>query len=698
LNFYSAKNKIFGEIIIDKPNLCFGCMEDKGDSQVCSYCGLLVEATAESALHLPPGTVLQGKFLLGRVLGQGGFGITYLAWDMTLNIKLAIKEYLPQQLATRTGGSEKVSVFKPSLSEDFNYGLARFLEEAQTLARFIEHPNVVSVRDYFEANNTAYLVMNYHEGVTLQNYLTSKGGKIPVEQALSIFMPVLDALKDVHAAGILHRDISPDNLLIDRSGRVVLIDFGAARRAMSDKSRSLSVIMKAGYSPPEQYQSRGKQGPWTDIYAVAASFYRSITGQTPLEAVDRLDEDDLLAPSQLGIAIKAKQEQALFKALAVKLKDRYQSVEEFQKALVATPFTGQVRYDYSDGRQKEMTAISKVDVKSGEADVVQQAKLGLRTEAAKGPKKKTESAEKPVGWVPQAAGVENSNPPITSSKKEIKYAAVTIGCGLLLFGAISLLGGGSEPENMNHSAMQGTDRTDDRISNVVIVDVPESSILNLRSGPDNSYSVLDKLKRGAELIVVEEKTGSDGGIWFKVTTPTEKEGWVHSDYVLNKPNSSSQSIVGATGEEEIETKKDKDFYNDPLLNHLGWTVDEIVMRYGNPDSIYDIGGGGGEAFHYKDFHIAFVFGGQGGIVNGIFLYPGANFLGVYVGQMNFDDIERILGRPEFRGFNDFDAAYLLVYYMGDRRPYQAELEIYFLSDGDDMAPGFVEIIWKKYNW
>jgi len=321
---------------MDHNNLCLGCMEEMGAGNTCPHCGYGEGAYPESLLHLPPGTVLQNKYLLGRVLGQGGFGITYLAWDKVLNIKLAIKEYLPQQLVTRTAGQSTVTVYKSSLAEEFRFGLNKFLEEARTLARFNEHPNIVTVREYFEANNTAYLVMNYHEGVTLQGYLESKGGKIPIAHALEIFMPVLDALKEVHAAGILHRDISPDNLLINTEGRVILIDFGAARQAMSEKSKSLSVIMKAGYSPPEQYQSRGKQGPWTDIYAVAATIYRALTGQAPLEAIDRMAEDDLVPPAHLGVAIDPGSEKALLRALAINTADRYQAVEDFQKSLLAS--------------------------------------------------------------------------------------------------------------------------------------------------------------------------------------------------------------------------------------------------------------------------------------------------------------------------------------------------------------------------
>ena len=176
--------------------------------------------------------------------------------------------------------------------------------------------------------------MNYFEGVTLQEYLDSKGGIINTEQALNIIMPVLDALKEVHKAGILHRDISPDNFLINTMGQVVLIDFGAARQSIGEISRNISVIMKTGYSPEEQYRSKGEQGPWTDIYSVAATLYRSITGQLPPEALDRLAEDRLVTPSNLGVKMELNQEQALLKALAVKAKDRFRSVEEFQGVLL----------------------------------------------------------------------------------------------------------------------------------------------------------------------------------------------------------------------------------------------------------------------------------------------------------------------------------------------------------------------------
>jgi len=324
--------------VISEVSLCYGCFEEIGSALVCSNCGYSADSVIDSNLALTPGTVLQGKYLLGKVLGQGGFGITYLAWDLMLNIKLAIKEYMPEQLATRSSGTSHVSVYRSALSGEFEYGLNKFIEEARTLARFNEHPNIISVRDYFEANGTAYLVMNYLEGITLQSYLKSVGGVISPEQANTIFMPVLDALREVHALSVLHRDISPDNLFVTKTGRVILIDFGAARQAMGEKNRSMSVIMKAGFSPEEQYRSNGLQGPWTDIYALAATIYFAVTGKKVPESLDRLVDDTLPAPSELGVETVDPWEKALLKALSVRAADRYQSIDDFQKALIGVYF------------------------------------------------------------------------------------------------------------------------------------------------------------------------------------------------------------------------------------------------------------------------------------------------------------------------------------------------------------------------
>lgn len=315
-------------------NRCFGCMEERRAESLCPICGYHEGSDDDASLHLIPGTVLNDTYLIGRVLGQGGFGITYLGWDLNLNIKLAVKEYFPQQYATRLSGKSKVSAFSGSLGSQYAYGLDKFLQEARTLAQFEGHPNIVAVRNYFQANDTAYLVMSFVEGVTLKEYLKSTGKAIPFNQVLSLVMPVLDALREVHAADILHRDISPDNIFINKKGQVVLLDFGAARQAIGEKDRSISIILKPGYAPEEQYRSRGKQGPWTDVYAVAATMYHLVTAMQPPEALERLVEDALVPPSQMGVAITVNQEQALLKALAVSASNRFQTVEAFQAALI----------------------------------------------------------------------------------------------------------------------------------------------------------------------------------------------------------------------------------------------------------------------------------------------------------------------------------------------------------------------------
>lgn len=319
---------------MDSKELCTNCFAKKGDNQTCPECGFQGYVETGPTPYLKAGTILENKYLIGQILGQGGFGITYLAWDINLSVKLAIKEYFPQQFATRESGKTMVSIFSGSLGNHYSYGLEKFLMEARTLAQFEGHPNIVSVRDYFQANGTAYFVMSYVEGLTLKQYLNNAGGTIPYQQAKNLIMPVLDALKEVHAVNVLHRDISPDNIFINEKGQIVLLDFGSARQAFSDKGKSLSIILKPGYAPEEQYRSKGNQGPWTDIYAVAATFYRLITGWQPPEALERLTDDKLVPPSRIGTDLDETEEQAILKALSIRAEDRYQKVEYFQAALL----------------------------------------------------------------------------------------------------------------------------------------------------------------------------------------------------------------------------------------------------------------------------------------------------------------------------------------------------------------------------
>ena len=242
--------------------------------------------SAEDKQALPPGFRL-GAYHVVQVLGVGGFGVTYLCEHTGLAVQVAVKEYLPNEIAVRDG--TEVHPKSAGDREGFEWGLSRFLDEARTLARF-EHPNVVRVRDCFEANNTAYIVMDYEDGEPL-DVLLRRHGTLTEAQLNRVLLPVVDGLRQVHAAGFLHRDIKPANIFVRRSDESpVLLDFGSARQALGRKSKSVTAIASAGYSPPEQYESDGEQGPWTDIYALSALCYRAITGEAPMEATRRQNQ------------------------------------------------------------------------------------------------------------------------------------------------------------------------------------------------------------------------------------------------------------------------------------------------------------------------------------------------------------------------------------------------------------------------
>lgn len=316
--------------------LCMGCMEPAtGDP--CPKCGWQRTAAAESVLHLSPGTLLHDCYLVGRVLGQGGFGITYISWDTQLHRRVAVKEYFPQVIASRMPSKSTVTPTSAQMQADFEHGLRSFMSEGRILARFNDHPCIVSVLNLFEANHTGYLVMGYLDGMTLAQSLASAGGRFSYDVAREIMTRVMDGLREVHNHGLLHRDISPDNIYITRHGPIKILDFGAARLEAGERSQSLSVILKEGYAPEEQYRRNGTQGPWTDVYAVAATLYRSITGVTPPPALERLHSDTLKPPRELGVAISEKAEAALLRGLAVRAGDRFQSIESFEEALHGEP-------------------------------------------------------------------------------------------------------------------------------------------------------------------------------------------------------------------------------------------------------------------------------------------------------------------------------------------------------------------------
>lgn len=282
-------------------------------------------------LALPEGTVLAGQYVIEKVLGQGGFGITYRAVDHKTGQKVAVKEFFPDSLATRQATT--AIPFSGERGDSFSYGKTCFLQEAQTLAQFIGNENIVRIHTYFEENGTAYFVMDYIEGTSLDVYIKEHGGRLDWEETAKILIPVMDALGAVHEKGIVHRDVTPDNIYITKDGTIKLLDFGAARYSVGDKSRSLDIVLKHGFAPKEQYARHGRQGPFTDVYALGATFYYALTGKRPPDSVERMDEDDLVPPNTLGVKLPAAVENAILMALSVQPQDRFQTMAAFKNAM-----------------------------------------------------------------------------------------------------------------------------------------------------------------------------------------------------------------------------------------------------------------------------------------------------------------------------------------------------------------------------
>ena len=290
----------------------------------------------DGRLTLPPNTILDENYRIERVVGSGGFGITYEAEDINLGTAVAIKEYYPFDFGDRDA-TMSVKPKSDRHRQTFDWGRSNFLQEARTLARF-EHASIVRVTRVFEANSTAYMVMRFEQGQSFEAWLTGLGRPPTQEELDRIATPLLEALQMMHAKNFLHRDIAPDNIIVRADGTPVLLDFGAARRAVAEMSRSLTGIVKAGYSPHEQYSSDGRlQGPWSDIYALGGTLYRAVTGRTPEEAMLRIDIDHM--PPALQAANGAYRPgflSTIDACLKVRQAERPQSVAQLRPMLLGS--------------------------------------------------------------------------------------------------------------------------------------------------------------------------------------------------------------------------------------------------------------------------------------------------------------------------------------------------------------------------
>jgi len=312
----------------------YECLENSG---VCPICGCSQEDNGRKSgdNSLPEGTVLNNRYIIGKKSGQGGFGITYKSWDSQLEQIVAVKEYYPSGLVNRVPGTTGIllSSSNDKKRRDYQNGLERYISEARMMARYLSHENIVNVYGFFEENNTAYIVMEYMDGIGLDKYLKQCDDRIlDYDTAVDITLAVCNALNTIHNDGIVHRDISPDNIFICTNGKYKLFDFGAARLSGEENSM-LTIILKPGYAPPEQYSNLSMQGPWTDIYALGASLYKMLTGKMPEESMNRKIRDELIPPIKLNPDIPEYINDIVMKAMALEPELRFNNISEFENVL-----------------------------------------------------------------------------------------------------------------------------------------------------------------------------------------------------------------------------------------------------------------------------------------------------------------------------------------------------------------------------
>lgn len=324
---------------------CVGCMKPLTAEGRCAYCGLQQDKYRPIPRCLRPGMCLRDRYVLGRVLGEGSFGISYIAWDCLLDTVVAIKEYFPASLVSRHISEEdedtNVYIYEKRESQKYQESLKKYLGEAKSLSAYYDLDGIVSVRDFFYANNTAYIVMGYVDGISVKEYV-EKNGPIEGEKFLRMLEPVIQSLAKVHQTGVLHRDISPDNMLLTRDEKLVLIDFGAARKENINMTHSMTVVFKRGFSPEEQYRTRGQQGAWTDVYALCATAYYALTGKAPDESIQRVLEDDMPSLTEMtDVDLPMQQKRAFMKGMTVDFHHRYQTMDELYQGL------------YQQGRDKK---------------------------------------------------------------------------------------------------------------------------------------------------------------------------------------------------------------------------------------------------------------------------------------------------------------------------------------------------------
>lgn len=378
-------------MVFNGKDLCENCFSPVTSGR-CESCGFSLEDYSPDPTVLAVGAVLQNRYRIGGIIGKGGFGVTYLAFDTKLERRIAVKEYFPYGLALRGTGTG--SVMTTGDAQVFKKGAEKFYDEARLIAKFNSTGNIVNVYDVFYENDTAYYVMEYLRGQTIKSY-TEKGGRLTPGQAVYVAGEIADALGIAHEMNVLHRDITPDNIMLCPDNKVKLIDFGAARQVVSEGSQSLSVILTQGFAPLEQYQKKGKQGPWTDIYSLGASLYYGMTGKIIDDPMSRFEDDTAFQSNPC--AITGELWEIIKKAVAIKTSDRYQNAAELRNALGAIS----IRPEKIDIPKSEI----KIKVTQGAA-----SRTGITSE-------KPASQPEPMATMPVSGGSDVRTQPVNQSEQ-----------------------------------------------------------------------------------------------------------------------------------------------------------------------------------------------------------------------------------------------------------------------------------------
>lgn len=486
---------------------CSVCKKDTGSGTFCPQCGNRLDADS-AAHHLKPGTVLSGKYVILNFIGEGGFGITYIGRDANLDLSIAIKEYYPCGFAGRNNGdSNSVLVTAADKRDFFENGKKRFLQEARSLAKFSKERGIVNVRDYFEENDTAYIVMEYLEGQNLNTYV-GRNGRMDITDLLGRMKPLMESLQKIHEAGIIHRDISPDNIMFQKNGTLKLMDFGSARYFTNNESE-MSVILKQGFSPEEQYRKKGNQGPWTDVYSLCATIYSCITGVVPESALDRLHSDSLQPPSRLGVRISPAQEAALMSGLAVHPENRCKSMAELLRRFGSVGVSPNGAWEQPDPRK----------------------------------------AHEVKNMNPGAAPNGQVNPPQTTGKKRVSPVAVIVAAvcaGVLLITAAlavtipSLLKNGTKTESQESkkTAKKSSEEKSKKTVSSDKADTAKKTVVMSEEGDGGSEDQETISVPDVVGLRSNEATQKLAGAGFQVSVIQAESSSVEADYVI------SQSPVG----------------------------------------------------------------------------------------------------------------------------------------------------------